>query len=426
MLASRRNNKTPWVNRLQLIQNIFTSNLNRLLPTDTPLKIGIAVSGGADSMCLAALINAASNQFSKIIALIVDHGLRANSLTEAKWVQQYLEEHNIATQVLIWEGPKPTTDIQNAARKMRYKLLLEACKSLELNILATAHTQNDQAETVLMRLLHGSGTVGLKGIAELSQQQGVYLLRPMLNISKERIIEYLHNKAWQWVEDPSNQNSQYERIALRKILQNLPAQHSLNICHSSRKVARCDDFIATYTLAKYQELASIDEYGAINIDKTKLIALHEEVIYRILKIALKQINRTGLPIKGGSLAQLQQKLLSSKGRCKFTFYGCEIINNAQYIKLFRELASMPMQIMIKPNEHAIWDGNNIINDTDNLALVRPLGIDGLEQLKKLLPKAQLPAKVLYVTPALFSCDGKLLKHLLLLKKEEDGNFLVQE
>ena len=112
-------------------------------------KLAVAVSGGADSLCLALL----TSQIADITALIVDHGLRPESTTEANAVQQQLIQHGIEAEVLTWRAEeKPTSNIQAAAREARYKLMADWCAANDVQHILVAHHQDDQAETFLLRL----------------------------------------------------------------------------------------------------------------------------------------------------------------------------------------------------------------------------------------------------------------------------------
>src|SRR5690606_14551927 len=117
---------------------------------DTEPPVAVAVSGGADSMALT--LCAAAWAPDKILALTVDHGLRAGSAAEAATVARWLAARGVPHRVLAWSGPKPATGLQEAARDARHALLREACTAAGIGALLLAHHQHDQMETVLMRL----------------------------------------------------------------------------------------------------------------------------------------------------------------------------------------------------------------------------------------------------------------------------------
>ncbi|KAK6356142.1 hypothetical protein TWF718_000514 [Orbilia javanica] len=206
-------------------------------PVEIPKQIGIAVSGGIDSMALAHLAHKLSsfkNEFqdTDFRALIVNHGLRKESKFEAESVRAQMERLGLSTSLITIPHATfssiPRSQIESAARRHRYRLFAETCQKYGISHLLTAHHANDQAETVLMRLLAGSGTAGLAGIkpvATLPECEDVYgadeimLLRPFLGVMKSRLTETLTTENIRWHEDPTNKNvSLTPRNAIRALL----------------------------------------------------------------------------------------------------------------------------------------------------------------------------------------------------------------
>ena len=145
--------------------------------------IAVGVSGGADSLALLWKLNSwAKDNNKKIVALTVDHGLREESAYEANYVAQIAKQWGIEHHILIWEGEKPQTGIEEKARKMRYSLLLNWCKNNNVNALAVAHHLFDQAETFFLRLHRGSGLDGLCGMLPISYMDNIKIIRPLLNV----------------------------------------------------------------------------------------------------------------------------------------------------------------------------------------------------------------------------------------------------
>ena len=150
-----------------------------------------------------------------VAVLTVDHGLRAESAAEAAFVAAQAERLGFAHATLRWEGDKPKTGIQAAARRARYSLMTAYCVSRNIACLVTAHTEDDQAETFLMRLRRGSGLDGLAAMAAVSAHGGVPLVRPLLGVSKARLIAYVRSLAIPYVNDMSNSSLHFERVRLR-------------------------------------------------------------------------------------------------------------------------------------------------------------------------------------------------------------------
>ena len=162
----------------------FEQKMNDLLGDFCPKRIAVAVSGGADSLCLTFLLHEwASKRKVQIYAFTVDHGLRKESAEEAKYVHQVLTQKGMAHQTLIWKGKKPTVSVEEKARQARYDLLFDACRKNKIEYLCLAHHQNDQAETFWLRLIRSSGVDGLSAMGECVQRGEITLLRPLLDFS---------------------------------------------------------------------------------------------------------------------------------------------------------------------------------------------------------------------------------------------------
>ena len=190
----------------------FGSLLAPLIPDSSPLAI--AVSGGADSMAL--LLLAAKTR--PVVALTVDHGLRETSAAEAAQVAQWCASRAIPHHTLRWEAPTMRS-LQEAARSARYDLMGRFCRKSGIPALATAHHRGDQAETLFFRLARGSGLSGLACIPPSRPLvPGVQLLRPLLPVPKARLVATLEEMGQEWIEDPSNQNSDFTRIHIRRQL----------------------------------------------------------------------------------------------------------------------------------------------------------------------------------------------------------------
>ena len=176
-----------------------------------PGRYAIALSGGPDSLALAALLG----QLGPLEAFIVDHRLREESPREARQVQRMARALGMKAHILPWLGDKPTQGIMAAARRARYRLLIDACQRRGLTHLFIAHHQDDQIETVQMRRDEGSGARGLAGIPALAQLGAVQLVRPLLVYGKSRLVATCAALGLRPVDDPSNRNLRYTRVRVR-------------------------------------------------------------------------------------------------------------------------------------------------------------------------------------------------------------------
>ncbi len=194
----------------------FAAKLDTLL--DPGLRLGLAVSGGPDS--LALLLLAAAARPGLVEAATVDHGLRPESAGEAAMVARLCSSLGVPHRLLPADWAEaPHSNIQSAARAMRYRLLNQWAIECRLAAIATAHQADDQAETLLMRLLRGSGVAGLGGTrASRSLSEEVLLIRPLLDWRKAELEALVRSRGITPVDDPSNRDPRHDRSRIRQLL----------------------------------------------------------------------------------------------------------------------------------------------------------------------------------------------------------------
>src|SRR5258707_5266376 len=189
--------------------------------------IVLAISGGPASvalMWLAARWRRALTRGPRLIAVTVDHGLRAEAAREARDVKRLAKALDLPHRTLRWTGTKPKTGLPAAARAARYGLLAKAARAGGATHILTAHTRDDQAETLLMRMLRGSGIAGLAAMARESERDGVRLARPLLGISKSQLVATLNRAKITFADDPTNRYAAYTRPRLRALMPLLAAE----------------------------------------------------------------------------------------------------------------------------------------------------------------------------------------------------------
>ena len=178
-------------------------------------RILCAVSGGPDSLALLLLLH--ETMPNRVVAATVDHALRPESADEAQYVQRFCKDMHVP-HVILSPAEKISGNIQSAARHARYALLAQAAEQHDCQYIATAHHADDQLETVLMRLARGSGVDGLSAIRSTNGK----ILRPLLGFTKDELISICATAGLNPVVDPSNENTDFERVAMRNWLANTP------------------------------------------------------------------------------------------------------------------------------------------------------------------------------------------------------------
>jgi tRNA(Ile)-lysidine synthase len=188
-------------------------------PMQKARGIVLAVSGGPDSVALMLLAakRAAQGGLPPLHVASVDHGLRTESADEIVLVAQWSRALGLPHHALVWEGPKPHTRIQEKAREARYELLEECAIRLGADVLVSGHHADDQAETVLFRLVRGSGIGGLAGMAREVQRGKITHHRPLLDIPKAELVAFCEAHNHPYIIDPSNENQSYARARLRRL-----------------------------------------------------------------------------------------------------------------------------------------------------------------------------------------------------------------
>ncbi len=180
----------------------------------------IAVSGGPDSTALLLMATEWAKRRGKtrIEAATVDHGLRAESADEAKAAAALCAQLGVGHHVLQWKGAKPTSRLQERAREARYRLLVDHAKAIGADALMTAHHADDQAETVLFRLLRGSSVAGLRGMDVLTSRDDMTIARPLMGLKKRDLVAFANARGASFIDDPSNTDPRFARTRLRTLL----------------------------------------------------------------------------------------------------------------------------------------------------------------------------------------------------------------
>jgi tRNA(Ile)-lysidine synthase len=258
--------------------------------------IVLAVSGGPDSialMWLAARWRRALARGPRLIAVTVDHGLRANAGREARDVKRLARDLDLPHRTLRWVGPKPKTGLPAAARAARYRLLAQAARESGATHILTAHTRDDQAETLLMRMLRGSGIAGLAAMARESERDGLLLARPFLHVSKSQLIATLKKAKVDFADDPTNRDTSFTRPRIRAVMPVLAAEggDTRNLARLASRLARANAAVEVLADGAERYLALTDRDGALpGFDAKAFGAMPEEIRLRLL---LRTINRLG-------------------------------------------------------------------------------------------------------------------------------------
>jgi tRNA(Ile)-lysidine synthase len=274
-----------------------------------------AVSGGPDSVALMWLVarwRRALARGPRLVAVTVDHGLRKESAREARGVKLLARALQIEHRTRKWRGAKPASGIPAAARAARHRLLTEAVKRARATHVLTAHTRDDQAETVLMRLLGGSGIAGLSAMACESGRGGIRLARPLLSVAKSRLVATLDNAGIAYADDPTNRDATFTRARMRALLPMLAAEggDARGLARLAARLARANEAVEVLTdgAERYLALkqAAAPRQEGWDLDAAAFAALPEEVRLRLLIRAINAFGQEGPAELGKAEALLAQ------------------------------------------------------------------------------------------------------------------------
>jgi tRNA(Ile)-lysidine synthase len=276
-----------------------------------------AVSGGPDSMALMHGLArwASTGRRPPIHVATVDHGLRPEAAGEAAFVAREAALLSLPHVTLAWVGQKPETGIQEAAREARYRLLVEQSCKAGASHLVTAHTLDDQAETVMMRLSRGSGLSGLAGMRRETDRQGIRHVRPLLGLPKSHLLDQCRHRGWRFVTDPSNADERYARVRWRRLMP-LLAEEGLTaerLARLAERVARADEALDLKAREALDRSEPIFEAGTLSFQARALTDEPFDIALRVLELAL---TRAGLDLDNSRLHRLEactERLRESAG-----------------------------------------------------------------------------------------------------------------
>lgn len=253
----------------------FRDDLRALIdPVPADARIGVAVSGGPDSLALLLLANAGFH--GRIAAATVNHGLRPEAADEAAMVARLCVELEIPHQILVPEHPLDSGgNVQERARILRYQLLGVWADQNALPTVVTAHHLDDVAEGFLMRAMHGAGVGGLarmKASAPLPYVAGtgVKLLRPLLGWRRHELAKIVADTAIVPADDPSNRNERYDRARARALLATEPLLNPVALAHAATNLADAEAALEWMSDAAWRNRAETVPDSEVRVDSGDL------------------------------------------------------------------------------------------------------------------------------------------------------------
>lgn len=412
----------------------FADAMGHLLGPDFPADLGLAVSGGGDSMAMLYLAHNWTRAYGvRLWVVTVDHGLRAESASEARMVAEECAALGWphATVRWRWDG---RGNVQDAARRARLALI-DRWRGRIRHVLF-AHTEDDQAETFLIRLARGSGVDGLSGMPasrdviphalaapDLEAEDfdgtlpprdrhaaGFRIVRPCLGLGREDLRHVARTLKGRWVEDPSNEDRSYDRVRMRALLAVLRDEGitARGLAETAGRLSRAKEALTARLVASVDAIGVPAPLGQVRIQRDGLAALEEETRLRLLTSALCYVASAEYRPRASASEALLEQVLSGRGG---TLHGAEVLVENEHLRIVREPAAVAAQVA-RPG--ALWDGQWVLSGRDGVlpenAVVRALGESGWRQIadRSALPlphRAALGLCAVWSGDVLLSCPS---------------------
>lgn len=387
-----------------------------VFPERRPARIGIAVSGGGDSLALLHYLRDAPGWSGvHLEAATVDHGLRSEAAQEAAFVAETCAQLGIAHTTLQWRDWDGDGNLQARARDARYALLAEWAQDHGCDAVAVGHSSDDQAETVLMNFARGSGVSGLRGMPRGFEQGGMRFIRPLIGVSRAALRGFLKEREQEWIEDPSNEDLRFTRVKARRLLDEagelgLSPERLLD---TAQRMADAEEVLVERAA---QLLATLEIHaGDVLLREGDFRSAPRDTRHRALAAVLCVLSGNPYRPRFRPLATLADALDG-------VLHGCRVTSSAGTVRVARE-ASAAANCMMSPGE--TWDrrfrvfGPNLPGDE-----VRAMGRAAFESLPEARDKT-IPRSSLAASPAVWRNGDMIAAPLAGIGSEWNAVF-VQE
>lgn len=370
------------------------------LRAERPERIGIAVSGGGDSLALLHLMAAlAPDEGWHLQVATVDHALRPGSAAEARQVGALCAGLGLAHAVLCWDHGPVRGNLQDAARQARYDLLAGWALAQGLDHVVLAHTRDDQAETFLMGLSRMAGLDGLVGMRPGWSRDGIRFVRPLLAAGRDELRSYLTGLGVGWIDDPSNEDMRFARVRARRVMEGLtPLGLSAGVLDGvMSNLRQAQAALQGITLETAAKIAS-EPAGMVCFERAAWGALSPELRRRLMIGALMSVSGAAYPPRATALARF---LTVAKAGRTATLWGCRLLVTTDGLCIVREPRAVE-GLRGRPGQ--AWDRRWRVEGPFAPGMeIRVLGPVGLIQCPK-WRETGLPRAALLVSPAVWHDD----------------------
>lgn len=343
-----------------------------------PEHIGVAVSGGSDSLALLHLFaRIQSHRGGTVHAVTVDHRLRAEAAEEARFVAALCERRGLSHETLVWDHGEIAGNVPDQARRARYALIGDWARGKGIGHVLLGHTADDQAETFLMGLAREAGIDGLCGMRRTWEEGGIHWARPYLMTPRADLRAYLTRHGIGWIDDPTNEDLRYQRVKARRALAALAplgiTAEGLSHVVSNLSLARSDLVEMAFRTA--QQIAREDA-GEVIFDLGQWRRAGNDTRRRLLIAALRWVSSADYAPRAAQVARLEQAIRLGRDA---TLWGCRLRVSETEIRIAREPKAVAG---LETASDAIWDGRWRLSGPHHADLrIRALGGEGLRACK---------------------------------------------
>ena len=360
--------------------------------------IGLAVSGGGDSLALAALAaNWSQTSGRQLAAVTINHQLRPEAEAEALAAGDFCREFGISHTILNWEDWDGAGNLQAAARKARLQLINDWAFRNDIGSVATGHTFDDQAETVLLRLLRGSGVDGLAGMSPSKKRGQLTWHRPLLGVRRDALRDYLTHEGLPWIDDPSNDDPRFDRIKARTALAAL-AQLGITpegLVDTASRMARARRALESQTRDLVDKACRVDR-GDVLVAWETVANAEEEIRLRLVSHILKWVSGAAYSPRATALAQAIAALRTGKTH---VLMGVIMTTEGPERRFGREFAAVEHE---RSNVGEIWDGRwKVDGKSTGAEYIGALGETGIRDCPN-WRETGLPQTSLIASPAVWA------------------------
>lgn len=369
------------------------------LAGDIP-AIGIAVSGGGDSIALMHMA-AEWGRGRTIMVATVDHGLRPDSAAEARQVSRAARALELPHATLLWQRETDTGNLMANARDARLRLLAGWAQRNKLSAVLLGHTADDQAETLVMRLARGSGIDGLASMAEWRDRFGIRWLRPMLGAGRQELRDWLTARGIAWADDPSNENEDFDRIRIRKAIGAMGLDIGA-LARAANHIGEARDALSHYAAHAAREAEAHN--GSLTLPIRAYNDAPSEIRRRLIVAACRWVTGADYPPRRNTVLHALNAIATGH---RVTLDGALIEPAGDRIRLFREAAAA---LRAPESRGEVWDNRWKISGLKPGQHVAALGMGQVARVKWRL--SGLGRDEAAATPAVWEGDSLIAAPLI--------------